>query len=95
MGRPVDGGPPLGCNRAATTVLTEMGGWPHGGGSKVGIIVGEKGIAWRRLQVSGTPGHGSMPFGADNAIVKAAEVVRRLASLSTEGPARRDVGSPG
>ena len=28
---------------------------------------------------AGTPGHGSMPFGADNALVRAAEVVTRLA----------------
>jgi len=61
-------------------VLTEMGGWPHGGGRRVGISVGEKGIAWRRLRVGGTPGHGSMPFGADNAVVTAAEVVRRIAA---------------
>ena len=42
--------------------------------------VGEKGVSWRRLTVHGTPGHGSMPFGADNALVTAAEVVRRLAT---------------
>ncbi len=59
-------------------VLTEMGGWSHGGGRHVGISVGEKGLAWRRLKVKGTPGHGSMPYGADNALLKAAEVVRRL-----------------
>ncbi len=41
--------------------------------------VGEKGVAWRRLRVQGTPGHGSMPYGADNALVKAAHVVTRLA----------------
>ena len=41
--------------------------------------VGEKGVAWRRLRVRGTPGHGSMPYGADNALVKAAQVVSRLA----------------
>ena len=41
--------------------------------------VGEKGVAWRRLRVKGTPGHGSMPYGADNALVKAAQVVSRLA----------------
>lgn len=64
---------------ACDYVLTEMGGWPHAGGSKVGISIGEKGIAWRRLKVGGTPGHGSMPFRADNALIKAAEVVRRLA----------------
>jgi len=62
-------------------VLTEMGGWSQVGGDDVRRVVvntGEKGIAWRRLRVSGTPAHGSMPFGSDNALVKAAEVVRRL-----------------
>ncbi len=63
-------------------LLTEMGGWATTGpdGTRhVTINVGEKGIAWRRLRVTGTPAHGSMPFGADNALVKAAEIVRRLA----------------
>ena len=64
---------------ACDYALTEMGGWPHDGGRKVGICVGEKGIAWRRLKIGGTPGHGSMPYGADNALIKAAEVVNRLA----------------
>ena len=67
---------------ASDYVLTEMGGWPHGGGRKVGICVGEKGIAWRRLTVKGTPGHGSMPYGADNAVIKASEVVRRLSEYN-------------
>ncbi|MEQ9161332.1 MAG: M20/M25/M40 family metallo-hydrolase, partial [Ilumatobacter fluminis] len=61
--------------------LTELGGWStvdDHGHRHVTVNVGEKGLAWRRLRVSGTPGHGSMPFGADNALVKAAEVVRRL-----------------
>lgn len=61
-------------------VLTEMGGWPHGGGKAVGISIGEKGIAWRRLTVRGTPGHGSMPYRTDNAVVTAAEVVKRIAA---------------
>lgn len=67
---------------ACDYVLTEMGGWSvHGAaGHKVGISVGEKGLAWRRLRIKGTPGHGSMPFGADNALVKAAEVIRRIAA---------------
>ena len=30
--------------------------------------------------MTGTPAHGSMPFGADNALIKAAEIVRRLAA---------------
>lgn len=62
-------------------VLTEMGGWSTVGPDNVRRVVvntGEKGIAWRKLRVSGTPSHGSMPFGADNALVKAAEIVRRL-----------------
>ena len=66
----------------ATYCLTELGGWSHvdpHGHRHVTINVGEKGLAWRRLRVHGTPGHGSMPFGADNALVKAAEIVRRLA----------------
>ncbi|CAN0366155.1 unnamed protein product [Phaeothamnion confervicola] len=67
----------------ADYVLTEMGGWKMPAGDDVHRVVvntGEKGIAWRRLTVSGTPGHGSMPFGADNALIKTAEIVRRLAA---------------
>jgi acetylornithine deacetylase/succinyl-diaminopimelate desuccinylase-like protein len=61
-------------------VLTESGGL-HGGTAAaptVGVRVGEKGVAWRRLRVRGTPGHGSRPFKADNAIVKTAGIVQRL-----------------
>ena len=61
-------------------VLTESGGL-HGGSAAtptVGVRVGEKGVAWRRMTVRGTPGHGSRPFKADNAIVKAAGIVQRL-----------------
>ena len=64
---------------AADYVLTESGGLPIGKGEpKLAITVAEKGIAWRRLVIRGTPGHGSRPFGADNALITAAEVVRRL-----------------
>jgi acetylornithine deacetylase/succinyl-diaminopimelate desuccinylase-like protein len=65
--------------------VTELGGWSsvdHHGQRHVTVNVGEKGMAWRKLRVTGTPGHGSMPFGADNALVKAAEVVNRLAEYS-------------
>lgn len=68
---------------AADYVLTELGGWSsigHDGVRRLTVNVGEKGLAWRRLRVTGTPGHGSMPHGADNALVTAAEIVRRLAS---------------
>jgi acetylornithine deacetylase/succinyl-diaminopimelate desuccinylase-like protein len=62
-------------------LITESGGWTVAGpaGRKVVLTVGEKGIGWRRLRVRGTPGHGSMPFGADNALVRTAAVVSRLA----------------
>jgi acetylornithine deacetylase/succinyl-diaminopimelate desuccinylase-like protein len=66
----------------ADYVLTENGGTVSqapGGGLNVTVHVGEKGVAWRRLKVKGVPGHGSMPYGADNALVKAAHVVSRLA----------------
>ena len=65
----------------ADYVLTEMGGFPVGTPEprRALINVAEKGVAPRRLRVTGTPAHGSMPFGADNAAVKAAEIVRRLA----------------
>lgn len=66
---------------ATDYVLTENGGLHGGppGTPTVGINVGEKGVAWRRLTVRGTPGHGSMPFKADNALVKAAAVITRIA----------------
>jgi acetylornithine deacetylase/succinyl-diaminopimelate desuccinylase-like protein len=66
----------------ADYAITESGGWTVSGpaGDRVVVTVGEKGTAWRRLWIHGTPGHGSMPFGADNALVTAAEVVRRLAA---------------
>src|SRR5262250_788703 len=65
----------------ADYLLTENGGTvsAHDGQLNVTVHVGEKGVAWRRLRVKGTPGHGSMPYGADNALVKAAHVVTRLA----------------
>ena len=66
---------------ACNYLVTEMGGWSAAGADgrrKITINVGEKGIAWRRIRVSGTPGHGSMPFGADSAVLKAAEVIRRI-----------------
>src|SRR5436190_1793349 len=65
----------------ADYLLTENGGTvsSHSDPLSVTVHVGEKGVAWRRLRVKGTPGHGSMPFRSDNALVKAAHVVTRLA----------------
>jgi acetylornithine deacetylase/succinyl-diaminopimelate desuccinylase-like protein len=69
---------------AADYVLTENGGVHSGPGPLVTVNVAEKGVAWRRLRVKGTPGHGSMPFRSDNALVKGAAVVSRLAEYRPE-----------
>ena len=61
-------------------VLTENGGVHNR--DAIGMKVGEKGVAWRRLRIRGVPGHGSKPFRSDNALVKAAGVVQRLAEYS-------------
>ncbi|MGI9605379.1 MAG: M20/M25/M40 family metallo-hydrolase [Acidimicrobiales bacterium] len=65
----------------ADYVLTENGGLHLGTPERPQIVmnVGEKGIEWRRLRVKGVPGHGSRPFRSDNALVRAAAVVQRLA----------------
>jgi acetylornithine deacetylase/succinyl-diaminopimelate desuccinylase-like protein len=65
----------------ADYVITEAGGFqmPTGRGPRLPVIVGEKGSYWCRITVRGTPGHASQPFRTDNALVTAAEIVRRLA----------------
>jgi acetylornithine deacetylase/succinyl-diaminopimelate desuccinylase-like protein len=65
----------------ADYVVTEAGGFqiPSAEGPRLPVIVGEKGSYWCRISVRGTPGHASQPFRTDNALVTAAEVVRRLA----------------
>jgi acetylornithine deacetylase/succinyl-diaminopimelate desuccinylase-like protein len=65
----------------ADYVITEAGGFqmPNPRGPRLPVIVGEKGSYWCRIGVSGTPGHASQPFRTDNALVTAAEIVRRLA----------------
>ncbi len=65
----------------ADFVLTESGGFqiPSASGPKLPVIVGEKGSYWCAITVRGTPGHASQPFRTDNALVTAAEIVRRLA----------------
>lgn len=66
----------------ADYVLTESGGLHSGPKDApfIGMTTGEKGVAWRRLRVRGTPGHGSAPFRTNNALVKAAGVIQRIAA---------------
>jgi len=42
------------------------------------FINGEKGASWKILKFQGTPGHGSMPYGTDNAVLKSAEAAMLL-----------------
>ena len=44
---------------------------------------GEKGVARKRVSFSGTAGHGSMPHGSDNAVVKLSEAITRIAEYKT------------
>lgn len=71
---------------ACDYVVTESGGMPihTPSGVKRPVIVAEKGIFWCTLRVKGTAGHGSQPLRTDNALVKAAEVVRRIADYRPE-----------
>ncbi len=64
----------------ADFVLTENGGL-HAGSPEapsIGVTVAEKGVAWRRLKIKGIPGHGSMPYRRNNALITAAGVIQRL-----------------
>jgi acetylornithine deacetylase/succinyl-diaminopimelate desuccinylase-like protein len=64
----------------ADYVVTESGGFQMPGrhGVRLPVIVEEKGTYWSKITVHGTPGHASSPFRTDNALVHAAEIVRRL-----------------
>jgi acetylornithine deacetylase/succinyl-diaminopimelate desuccinylase-like protein len=72
----------------ADYVLTEAGGFqiPTPAGPRLPVVVGEKGTFWTKIRVKGTPGHGSQPFRTDNALVTAAEVVRRIADYRPQTP---------
>ncbi len=65
---------------ACDYVLTEYGGTPAFTDDGVTVLLtnGEKKGAFRHLLISGQPGHGSMPYGVDNALIKAAKIVNRL-----------------
>lgn len=67
--------------RPAAAALNEVGGYSMtiAGRRAYAIQVAEKGIVWTRVRASGTPSHGSMPS-PDNAAVKLAEAVSRLAA---------------
>ena len=68
-------------------MITEAGGFPidRPAGMQLPVIVGEKGtLLVHAARCRARPGHASQPFRTDNALVKAAEVVRRLAEYQPE-----------
>lgn len=70
----------------ATYCITEAGGFPStgtDGGTRLPVVTAEKGVFWGSLHIKGTAGHASQPWRTDNALVTAAEVVRRLAAHRT------------
>ncbi|MGH9296666.1 MAG: M20/M25/M40 family metallo-hydrolase [Acidimicrobiales bacterium] len=67
----------------ADYVITESGGipLPMPGGKLLPVPIAEKGSCWCRIRVRGEAGHASAPLRTDNALVTAAEVVRRLVAF--------------
>jgi len=63
--------------------ITEAGGMPipTAAGLALPVLVGERGTLGSHLVVNGSAGHGSLPYGVDNAVITAAEVVRRITAL--------------
>lgn len=68
----------------ADYVLTEVAypGLPANGHRRVPVSVGEKGTFWSRLEATGTPGHGSAPYGTDNAIEKVVSALKGIFDAS-------------
>jgi acetylornithine deacetylase/succinyl-diaminopimelate desuccinylase-like protein len=63
-------------------VLNEGGGLaiPQKNGNVYPVQTAEKGILWFKIKAKGTPGHGSTPNMADNAILRMNKVISRLSS---------------
>lgn len=64
----------------AQYILGETGGiqMPVGDDIYIPVTTGEKGVHWLEIEIKGTPGHGSKPFGSDNAVEKAAEIILKF-----------------
>ena len=67
-------------------VLNEGGGLaiPQKKGNVYPVQTAEKGILWLRIKAKGTPGHGSTPNMADNAIVRMNKVITRIGKYQPE-----------
>ena len=67
----------VGVDDSKCYAVTEAGGVSLMSG-KIVFMIGEKGASWRRISFKGTPGHGSIPYGSDNALNKAAKAITLL-----------------
>jgi acetylornithine deacetylase/succinyl-diaminopimelate desuccinylase-like protein len=67
-------------------VLNEGGGlaFPSKKGYVFPVQTAEKGILWLKIKAKGTPGHGSMPNMADNAVMRMNKVVDILGNYKSE-----------
>jgi acetylornithine deacetylase/succinyl-diaminopimelate desuccinylase-like protein len=67
-------------------VLNEGGGLaiPEKKGNVYPVQTAEKGILWFKIKAKGTPGHGSTPNMADNAIVRMNKVITKLGGYRPE-----------
>jgi acetylornithine deacetylase/succinyl-diaminopimelate desuccinylase-like protein len=67
-------------------VLNEGGGLaiPQKRGNVYPVQTAEKGILWFKIKAKGTPGHGSTPNTADNAIVRMNKVITALGEYKPE-----------
>jgi acetylornithine deacetylase/succinyl-diaminopimelate desuccinylase-like protein len=70
----------------APYVLNEGGGLaiPTRNGNVFTVQTAEKGILWFKVKAKGTPGHGSMPNVADNAIMRMNKVVSKLGNYRSK-----------
>lgn len=70
----------------ADYVINEFGGLaiPVHGKNLFTVQTAEKGILWFRVRAKGTPGHGSKPGTADNAIMRMNRVVDKLGNYRAE-----------
>jgi acetylornithine deacetylase/succinyl-diaminopimelate desuccinylase-like protein len=64
----------------AEYVLTEVAYPPvsYANETAIPVAIGEKGAFWSLLRSSGTPGHGSAPYRADNALEKLVEALHGI-----------------
>ena len=70
----------------AECVLNEGGGMAISmdGKSIFTVNTAEKGILWFKIKAKGKPGHGSVPGGADNAILRMNKVIEKLGNYRAE-----------